>query len=201
MPTGYTHRVAEGEVTDFRTFALQCARAFGATIMQRDDPGNEPPKLREEAPFYADMLSRAETRFREVDGMTTEAAERGAADAHKKALDFFHERRADRTETANRYSAMLAEVLAWGPPTPAHVGLKEFMTDQLTESRRFDCEYDLHEPTRERASEWLATEFAAAARNLNRARQSLADEQERVRCANAWINALYESLIKPEDAQ
>lgn len=194
MPTGYTHDVAEGKVTDFRTFALQCARAFGATIMQRDDPGNEPPKLREESPFYAENLAEAEARFAEVDGMRSEDAERGASAAYEKAMTFFREQVADRTEKLNRYNAMLAEAVAWAPPTPEHEGLRKFMIDQLTEGRRFDCNYEVDEPKRMSANEWLAKEFAEAARGVNYARKSLQEEQKRVRGANAWINALYDSL-------
>ena len=33
-----------------------------ATIMQRDDPMNEPPKLREESSHYADALAKARAR-------------------------------------------------------------------------------------------------------------------------------------------
>ena len=35
MPSGYTSRSCEGE-QPFEKFVLQCARAFGACVMQRD---------------------------------------------------------------------------------------------------------------------------------------------------------------------
>lgn len=37
MPTGYTASVQEGKVTEFRDFAMECARAFGALVMMRDE--------------------------------------------------------------------------------------------------------------------------------------------------------------------
>ena len=47
MPTGYTSGVATGEIKDFKTYALQCARAFGACIMLRDEPmSDEIPKFK-----------------------------------------------------------------------------------------------------------------------------------------------------------
>lgn len=42
MPTGYTSGVAVGKVTDFREFALQCARAFGACISLSDESSDTP---------------------------------------------------------------------------------------------------------------------------------------------------------------
>jgi len=41
MPTGYTTDIYNGKDVSFRDFALNCARAFGACIMQRDDPADE----------------------------------------------------------------------------------------------------------------------------------------------------------------
>src|SRR5690348_5408929 len=66
MPTGYTAEVAEGKVTDFRTFALRCARAFGATIMQRDDPTHDLPKMREESSHHRDELARWQQRYSDL---------------------------------------------------------------------------------------------------------------------------------------
>lgn len=42
MPTGYTAAVEDGTITEFDDFAWQCARAFGALIMMRDDPMSAP---------------------------------------------------------------------------------------------------------------------------------------------------------------
>ena len=38
MPSGYTEGVASGKVTEFKEYALLCARAFGACISLRDEP-------------------------------------------------------------------------------------------------------------------------------------------------------------------
>lgn len=37
MPTGYTADIKDG--IDFKTYAMNCARAFGACVMLRDEPG------------------------------------------------------------------------------------------------------------------------------------------------------------------
>ena len=40
MPTGYTAGILEGET--FEQYALQCAKAFGALVMMRDEPSDAP---------------------------------------------------------------------------------------------------------------------------------------------------------------
>ena len=38
MTTGYTDAVGKGEITEFKDYALLCARAFGACVSMRDEP-------------------------------------------------------------------------------------------------------------------------------------------------------------------
>ena len=60
MPTGYTADVADGKITEFTEYALQCARAFGACIMLRDDPvSSEIPEF-EPSDYSAKELAEAE---------------------------------------------------------------------------------------------------------------------------------------------
>jgi hypothetical protein len=194
MPTGYTADVADGKVTDFRTFALRCARQFGATIMQRDNPMDEPPKLREESPYYVESVERDEARVAFLDALTAEEAEREAAKEFDRAMASHRKYEGERTETRNRYNAMLAEVVQWTPPTPEHQGLKDFMLQQLHESIKFDCGPLWGAPERMSGAEWLAAEKERAARSLARSRESLREERERVKGANEWIAALYDAL-------
>lgn len=197
MPTGYTADVADGKVTDFRTFALRCARAFGATIMQRDDPSDDPPKHRERSDFYDKHLVEARARLARLEAMTVEAADIEAQGEYQQALAHRKERIAENTERRNRYNAMLAEVVEWIPPTSEHVALKTFMIDQLTDSRKFD-DFEPPVPKRRLASQWLREEIAQTRANIARYIDEAAKEDERVGNANAWIDALYDSLPSTE---
>jgi hypothetical protein len=199
MPTGYTADVADGKVTDFRTGALRCARAFGATIMQRDDPMDQPPKLREESPYYAESVARDEARVAYLATLTPEEAEREAAAQFDAAMVRHREYEEERTVTRNRYNAMLAQAVQWTPPTPEHQGLKDLMIQQLTESIKYDCGPLWAAPERMSGAEWLAAEQEAAERSLTRSRESLREERERVKEANGWITALYESMPQPAE--
>jgi hypothetical protein len=195
MPTGYTADVADGKVTDFRTFALRCARAFGATIMQRDDPANDPPKLREVSSYEIEAVARDEQRVAALAAMTDADAQREAAAEYAAAVkrnrEYAEETRAKRA----RYEAMLAAARAWVPPTAEHEPMKKFMIEQLTESIKFDCHDDLWpEPTRKSGRAWLAEQRQHAHESLGRSIKRLQEERDRVDGANAWIGALYDSL-------
>jgi len=41
MASGYVHKMLDDK-QDFRTFAMSCARAFGALITMRDEPADAP---------------------------------------------------------------------------------------------------------------------------------------------------------------
>lgn len=199
MPTGYTAEVAEGKVTDFRTFALRCARAFGATIMQRDDPMSDLPKLREESPYYREALERAQARYAELHAMSREEIQRAAEADYADLMRGYRERLAEMALTRGRYESMLAEVLAWAPPTPEHAKLKEFMEEQLRQSLQFDIYEPDVTPCRS-STEWRAEEIRRAEERVAYAAKRLAEEKKAVAGANAWIQALYNSLPAGEPA-
>ena len=68
MPSGYTNKIKDD--ISFEEFALSCARAFGACVEMRDDPGDA--KIPEEftpSPYYKKALDDAyieKTRLEEL---------------------------------------------------------------------------------------------------------------------------------------
>ena len=194
MPTGYTAAVADGTVTDFATFALQCARAFGATILQRDDPAKDPPRLIPVSDYHAKRIVEAEARLAELQAMTVEEAGRRADADHAKAVEERWRYRRERRATESRYEAMRADVEKWTPPTPDHAGLRKFMLDQIADSVKFDCVEYGEDPVAKTGAEWLAAERAKAAHDIGYHRNGDAEEQERTRTRHEWIRALYLSL-------
>jgi len=162
--------------------------------MQRDDAAKDPPKLREESPFYAENLAKAQARAVELTQMSLSDAQAAATEEYDRLCREHAEYEGARTETRNRYNAMLSAVIAWQPPTPDHQGLKDLMVQQLTDSRQFDCDYSSAYPVPRSAEKYLAEEREKARLGCDLAAQSLGEEKERVAKANAWITALYESL-------
>lgn len=195
MPTGYTSKLYEGEDQTFPEFALACARAFGALILMRDDPPDaEIPDEFTPSTYHVDRLAEAEARLAEVKGWDDARAER----EHRAAAQAFAQRDADERAKADartaRYEAMLAQVEEWSPPTTEHVGMKDFMRDQLTESIRFDSysgPYGSVPPTPEA---YRADEIARAERDIRYHTKEHAKEVQRAAERSAWVAALRGSL-------
>lgn len=195
MPTGYTAEVADGKVADFRTFALICARQFGACVTQRDDPMSEPPKHREPPDCNARSLEQGRARLAELNAMTLEDAAREREAKYQAALASDAEYAARKDETRRRYEAMLAKVEAWKAPTADHVQMRQFMLDQLTESIRFDSTtYNSASSIERDPATWLENQKEWTRTSIDR--DAVEVEKENRRCAesNAWIDALYASL-------
>lgn len=193
MPTGYTSDVQTGKLTDFKTFALRCARAFGACIEQRDAPMDEPPKPREVSEYHDNETRKARRELERLSGMTTVDIEKEAAAENEESRAANERSRARSAAERERYETMLSAVTRWRPPTKEHEGLKRFMIEQLTDSIRFDCG-DTYVAPELPPDEWHRKAIESAQRSL--AYHESEAEKERVRVAesNAWIEALYRSL-------
>ena len=193
MPTGYTADVESGKVTDFRTFALRCARAFGACIMQRDESLEVLPEPRKESSYYLEALERARTRRETLEGMTPDEADEEAERQYADAVTRINESKARQAVELKRYAVMLEAVRAWRPPTPDHQGLKDFMVQQITESTKYlGSSWDA--PKRLTGAEWLLAERAKVYKDTAYYADEAKKERERVGGANEWLRALEESL-------
>lgn len=192
MPTGYTADVVDGKVADFRTFALRCARAFGACIEMRDDPmDREPPETVEPSRYCEHAASRARERLVFLDSLTEDDITKHAAKAHEDALASWRDS-CDRYGTENaRLKAMERKVLAWKPPTPEHVGMRDFMLEQLRVSKN---NWMPEKPQPETPEEWFRREYADARRSLERNVAEQAKDEERAASRTKWLRDLRESL-------
>lgn len=198
MPSGYTADVANGEVTDFRMFALRCARAFGATVMQRDDSLDVLPKHREPwLDYHREGIAKAEATLAELDAMS-DADVLAAMSEERRQIEESNARyKAEKEQKRARYEAMLREVEGWEPPTSDHAGLKKFMSEQLKESIDFDCRgYSTPIPNLS-PSEWTTARRAKAVNDIAYHNAQIEEEIARCNEANAWIDALYASLGAP----
>lgn len=197
MPTGYTSDVANGEMADVEDFILTCARAFGATIMQRDEPASERPKLVEPHTDYHDKaLKNARDLLDRARGWTDEQADRLAADAYTSGMARWKESQAEKEATRARYETMAEKVRQWEPPTPDHVGLKDFMLKQLQESIEFDCGGDRYwgMPLTQSGESFRRNAIAGAERDITYHTEEREKEIARAADRNSWIQALYDSL-------
>lgn len=203
MPTGYTADI-ENDIS-FEDYALQCARAFGACVMQRDDSSTARPVLREVSTTYAEWLEEAEKEVATLTAMTPSQRQAYGEKERQEQIDTRQQYFNKKIVLRNKYEAMLQKAAVWNPPTAEHVELKNFMIKQIQESIEFDCntKYDLEDMTRlsnispvRLFDEALNTAQGKVTRYVEEVRR----EQQRVEESNRWILALYESLGVEYDA-
>lgn len=195
MPTGYTAELMD-KGQDFRTFVLTCARAFGACIMQRDDPMQDEPKKQEPSDYHTKALAVAQERLRTLKAMSLEqqrakglAMRSEAVESAKASL------LRDRIQN-DRLDEMASQVRAWEPPTDEHKGLKDFMLDQIKISRHDIAwgEKYVREAEDKTPDAYFVEAVSSAVRDLDYHAREHGKEVERTNGRNDWIERLYESL-------
>lgn len=194
MPTAYTADVVNGTMTDFRAFALRCAREFGACIMQRESPMDEPPALRQVDPYYRTAIDTARAEMAAFVALSADEHRQRCANENARARAAWEARNDDKRRVRERIDNMLDRVARWAPPTSEHEGLKSFMVQQLTETRRWDGEVWGVPPVDRTTVDYISETLDMLRRSVDRAEKALAEEEARCARQNAWIQALYASL-------
>lgn len=196
MPTGYTHRVADGKVTTLREFAMLCARAFGATISMRDTPTDTPiPEKFEASTYHRQELVKARAKLARLERMSPIEAQREMQQNHSSAMACWRDSSIRDAQQRARYLAMIEQVTAWHAPTPEHAGLKDFMLQQLRDSMKFDCggKY-LTMPRLQRWPEWLSEQIIKTAERAAYHASKQADDDHRAMMNTDWVCKLRQSL-------
>jgi hypothetical protein len=195
MPTGYTAELMEKGLP-FRTFVLQCARAFGACIEQRDEAISVLPRKTERGSYHLDGEREARKEFQRLKAMPNRMRIAMGKKMRAEAIRNAKRSLAKSTKEDARLDAMAAKVLAWNPPTEEHQGLKDFMLEQIKISRH-DLSWSqkwLKEAEEKKPVDYFAERVAGAERDIAYHREELAKEQNRTELRNGWIEDLYKSL-------
>lgn len=194
MPTGYTAKLIEDGQT-FREFALTCSRAFGACIHQRDEPLNTPPKKHGPSEYHIKAITDAKKRLAELSDMNNEQRFAYGEGLRNAAIDDATKYREREIEEESRLAQMAAQVKEWNPPTKDHIGLKDFMLEQLKISGHESYFAKRLEAAKKLTPvQCFADAFSAAERDVEYHLKSLAEETARSNERNEWIDKLYQSL-------
>lgn len=201
MPTGYTSFIADG--ISFERFALVCARAFGACVIMRDDPINAPiPERFEPDRYHSTRVKECIERLQELSVMSEEEAQASAAQEYEDSVAGYRESINKSRKLKSQYTAMLAQVMAWTPPTPDHQGLKDFMIRQIDDSMHGDCsdEYVRHleqyiaDIEKLTADEWKAKSIQDLQKSIAYHSKKQEEENARTASRSEWISQLRASL-------
>ncbi len=198
MPTAYTQKVQDGTITEFSDFALDCARAFGALVALRDEPGAEIPDRFEPSDHHFRQAEVAKAELSRLQGLSKH-------DAEKEMTREIQKWRDRRTQTAHdldmyrkRYGDMLDRVHRWTPPTKDHEELKKFMIEQLSESIKFDCREYIPPRPISQCDKWLSDKIEQAERSRDYHEREYLKGVERAAERTRWLKALRESLTTEE---
>jgi hypothetical protein len=204
MPSAYTQPVADGTVTTLPAFAMLCARAFGAMIDMRDEPLDaEVPKGFKPSSYYADQVEALEKELATLKQRTAvQALEFGHARLDERRANWDKERQRN-WEKKERYEHMMNLVEQWNPPTPDHAGLRDYMMDQLRQSKQFDCsDTDPSSPDEVwTPGEMFSEEVARVSASLAYHKKARQEEIDRVKQRNQWLADLRASLAAFEAKQ
>lgn len=198
MPTGYTADIAK-DIT-FKQFVMRCARGIGALVTMRDEPWDaEIPERFEPSDYHQKKLEETHAELDRLNAMSVaELIEASTAD-YRTQLQSYRDYIAKEADLSAKYEAMLAKVNAWTPPTSDHVGMKDFMIEQITRSIKFDCGSTYwHEQIfalkHETHEEWKAKSVAKLQKDLAYHEDEHRKEVERTAARSAWVKALRSSL-------
>ena len=197
MPSGYTSTLADQEQS-FREFVLHCARAFGACIHQRDDPGNDLPKLLEEDTYHLDEYNKALLEYKNFSEQTVVQCKQRFTQERKDRIKRTQDRIKKNAKQIARYKLMLDKVKKWKEPSPEHKNLKDFMVEQLNQSIKWDTDKyaadELKSAKKLTFEQWEKEMISSLKGNMDYHFKYIEKEKTKFVKANQWITALYDSL-------
>lgn len=196
MPTGYTHDIKDG--ISFKTFAMNCARAFGACVTLRDEPGGGEhiPAEFTASDHNANAMKKTSADLAALAAMSEKDLDRAAAKAYDDEETARLLRIQEMRCTRSKYEAMLKRVDAWIPPSSDHKGLQAFMHEQIVQSIDFDCDekYGSTPAVKLTGAAWALKRRAELLRSLEYHTKANAEEIERTNTRNEWVRQLRQAL-------
>jgi hypothetical protein len=198
MPTGYTWGVSNGSITSEKEYILQCARAFGATIMMRDEPLSTP--IPDEFPlssYHSEKLNQLNVELEEVNKLSDAEIEERIELENWNAIESNKRYRNENEVENKRYEDMLIKVNEWNPPTEEHVSLKKFCIDQIIESTKWQTDLDKFYPLeipKLNPEEWKINRIERINKDILYHTRHHEEEVARTKNRNVWIQQLRESL-------
>lgn len=197
MPSGYTEPVLTGKITEFRDFALDCSRAFGARVMERDngmDAQWEPRTIDE---YYITRLNESIQKLNELTARTPEQWTTAHVKACEERFAYLQDTLAKAETAKARYSKMLVFAEDYVAPSADHENFKQFMVEQLVESMKFDV-YKPHvsdtDVDRLTVEQFRDQKIAQVRKDISYYAKEIEEDADRVIGSNNWMYQLFTSL-------
>lgn len=195
MPTTYTAPVADGTLTDVKSFVRLCARAMPFLSSMREEPltSSIPERLVPNTVEYDKKILELEDRLFLLEKGEENRLIQMYSDAKQE-----HETRQRTIQDKvllvhQRYQTMLVEVhkISW----PSELkGLRDFVFEQLTSSLTDDCRLSHVNPFPSRVWHWVDQEVDKVKSDLSFNKTARLDEIARVANCNRYLDLLWETL-------
>lgn len=194
MSTWYTNKIKD-DIT-FEKFVMNCSRAFGALVTMRDNANDSViPEKFEPSTYHIDKLKELKKRLLKIEKMSPDAANQEAIKEYESAFDCYEKSIKDKRELKKKYEKMLVYVNEWVPPTNEHIGLKNFMIEQITESIDWDCDESCEKPPEPVTGRfWKWDKIEKIKNDIEYHEKENNNEIELVNARNKWLSDLRKSL-------
>jgi hypothetical protein len=204
MPTGYTAGIVAGTTKDFREFAMQCMRSFGATIHMRDDPMDKAWEPRKPSEHYQRKVAEAEVELEAAKNMSLDEITEQRRLQLEKDKAFFTDRLKEIEAIGGRLKGYLAEAGKFVPPTKDHENFKAFLIQQLTDTLNWDgdpkytleyLEFTNAELRNLQPEKIKAEKIDSAERALKHYREEYERDLQICRDSNLWVERALSALL------
>jgi hypothetical protein len=191
--SGYTYGVQKGEITEFKDFALRCARVFGYLGLMKDMANDaEIPDEIVPNPYNSERLAEYEKTLQELLNLTPREIKELATKDYYLAYKVWGEINASYETENCRIWDMSNKVEAWTPPTVEHIPLKNFMLEQLNQEYN-ETKYNV-EPKMEPPADWYERKLKRVQEDIEYFKKKVVKEEAWAYNATKWVKALKESL-------
>jgi hypothetical protein len=198
MPSGYTHGVVTGKVTTLKVFAESCMRAFGACIHMKDESSDKKYEKREMSEYHQAHIESAKIKRKAIEDLSDEQIIKKTTTELEASIRGYEKTIKDKKVIEKRIDSLLEKAKAWQPPTSDHENIKEFMIEQLTDTKKHDADYKYDEELIETLQNELdnldptevrATMLDNVDWDINYHQKALEKEQN-----NEWVEQLLNSI-------
>lgn len=200
MPTGYTANIEDG--ISFNEFILKCAKAFGACISMRDDPLDTPiPEKFEPSNYYKERIKESKENLNKLQQMSLSDAFLESQKEYSDSIKYNKNSIKKKKDLLNKYNKMLDNVVKWIPPSNDHIELKNFMTQQINDSIKFDCNIEYYERELKNlkllsGKDWLKKRIKIVEEDIIYFTKEYEKELKNFNGKNLWVKQLRDSLLK-----
>lgn len=204
MPTGYTAEILDGKINTFKDFAKKCMRAFGATIHMRDDSLNESYRPREIDKYYIERVEEAEEKLAVLKTADDKFFIDKVREELKSDYAYYEEKLRKVKADEVKLKSILTDTKKWNPPTDDHVGIKDFMIQQLEETIKYDANCKYYEDELREIKTKLESPIDVARvkhkmiedaeEDLQRSKERLDEERKRCEDSNKWVEDFLQSI-------